>query len=287
MATKININGDIQNEAYISIFDHGFLFGDSIYEVVSTKYGKPCFLDEHLERLFASALGISLKIPFSKNEIKNQIQTTLYSAKNSESYIRIIVTRGIGEVDIDPSYCFKPNTIILVKDLPQIPEEKYSKGISVSLVSVKRNSRDSLNPAIKTGNYLNNILARVEASKIGAEDAIMMNSWGQLTEATTSNLFFVMDGQLLTPEKKCGILSGITREKIIQLANESGMVLKEGIWLGEELLKADEIFLSGTVKNIMPVSILDNRPVGNGTPGPITRKMMELYSRLLESFKQV
>jgi len=287
MATKININGDIQNDAFISIFDHGFLFGDSIYEVVSTKYGKPCFLDEHLERLFASASGISLKIPFSINEIKNQIQRTLDSAGNSESYIRIIITRGVGEVDIDPSYCFKPNTIILVKELPQIPEDKYSDGISVSLVSIKRNSRDSLNPAIKTGNYLNNILARVEASKTGAEDAIMMNSWGQLTEATTSNLFFVVDGQLLTPEKKCGILSGITREKIIQLANERGMVLKEGIWLGEELLKADEIFLSGTVKNIMPVSILDNRPVGNGKPGPITRKMMELYSRLLESFNHV
>ena len=284
MATKININGDIQNEAFISVFDHGFLFGDSIYEVVSTKYGKPCFLDEHLERLFASASGISLKIPFSENEIRNQIQSTLDSAENSESYIRIIVTRGVGELDIDPSYCFKPKIIILVKDLPQIPTEKYSKGISVSLVSIKRNSRDSLNPAIKTGNYLNNILARVEASKIGAEDAIMMNSLGQLTEATTSNLFFVINGQLLTPEKKCGILSGITREKIIQLANENGMVLEEGIWPGEALLKADEIFLSGTVKNIMPVSILDNRPIGNGKPGPITRKMMELYSRLLEKF---
>ena len=287
MATKININGDIQNEGFISVFDHGFLFGDSIYEVVATKYGKPCFLDEHLERLFASASGISLKIPFSENEIRNQIQSTLDSAQNSESYIRIIVTRGVGEVDIDPSYCFKPNIIILVKNLPQIQDEKYSKGISVSLVSIKRNSRDSLNPAIKTGNYLNNILARVEASKMGAEDAVMMNSLGQLTEATTSNLFFVLEGQLLTPEKKCGILSGITREKIIQLANENGVVLEEGIWPGEALSKADEIFLSGTVKNIMPVSILDNRPVGNGKPGPITRKMMELYSRLLESFNQV
>ena len=283
MATKININGDIQNEAFISIFDHGFLFGDSIYEVVSTKYGKPCFLDEHLKRLFASASGISLKIPFSENEIKNLIQSTLDSVGNSESYIRIIVTRGVGEVDIDPSSCFKPNIIILVKDLPQIPDEKYSNGISVSLVSIKRNSCDSLNPAIKTGNYLNNILARVEASKMGAEDAIMMNLQGQLTEATTSNLFFVMDSQLLTPEKKCGILSGITREKIIQLANESGMVLKEGIWLGEELLNADEIFLSGTVKKIMPVSILENHQVGSGRPGPITQKIMRLYLSLLEN----
>tara|TARA_Y100001934_G_scaffold276823_1_gene374219 strand:+ start:107 stop:970 length:864 start_codon:yes stop_codon:yes gene_type:complete len=287
MTTKININGDIQNEAFISIFDHGFLFGDSIYEVVSTKYGKTCFLDEHLERLFASASGIALKIPLSKNEIKNQIQRTLDSAGNSESYIRIIVTRGVGEVDIDPSYCFKPSIIILVKDLPQISDEKYLNGISVSLVSIKRNSRESLNPAIKTGNYLNNILARVEASKMGAEDAIMMNSLGQLTEATTSNLFFVGNGKLLTPEKKCGILSGITREKIIQLANENDMTVEEGKWPGETLSKADEIFLSGTVKNIMPVSILDNRPVGSGKPGPITRKMIGLYSNLLEKFNQV
>ena len=283
MATKININGDIQDEAFISILDHGFLFGDSIYEVVSTSHGKPCFLDEHLERLFASASGISLNIPSSKNEIKDQIQTTLDSAGNSESYIRIIITRGVGEIDLDPSSCLKPNIIILVKDFPQIPEEKYAKGISVALVSIKRNSRDSLNPAVKTGNYLNNILARVEAAKTGAEDAIMMNPWGQLTEATTSNLFFVIDGRLLTPDKECGILSGITRDKIIQLANENGMPLEEGKWPGEELLKAEEIFLSGTVKNIMPVSVLDNRPVGNGKPGPITRKMMKLYSELLEN----
>ncbi|MZH04175.1 MAG: branched-chain-amino acid aminotransferase [Nitrospinae bacterium] len=283
MATKININGDIQDEAFISILDHGFLFGDSIYEVVSTNHGKPCFLDEHLERLFASASGISLNIPSSKNEIKDQIQTTLDSAGNSESYIRIIITRGVGEIDLDPSSCLKPNIIILVKDFPQIPEEKYAKGISVALVSIKRNSRDSLNPAVKTGNYLNNILARVEAAKTGAEDAIMMNPWGQLTEATTSNLFFVIDGRLLTPDKECGILSGITRDKIIQLANENGMPLEEGKWPGEELLKAEEIFLSGTVKNIMPVSVLDNRPVENGKPGPITRKMMKLYSELLEN----
>ena len=283
MATKININGDIQDEAFISILDHGFLFGDSIYEVVSTNHGKPCFLDEHLERLFASASGISLNIPSSKNEIKDQIQTTLDAAGNSESSIRIIITRGVGEIDLDPSSCLKPNIIILVKDFPQIPEEKYAKGISVALVSIKRNSRDSLNPAVKTGNYLNNILARVEAAKTGAEDAIMMNPWGQLTEATTSNLFFVIDGRLLTPDKECGILSGITRDKIIQLANENGMPLEEGKWPGEELLKAEEIFLSGTVKNIMPVSVLDNRPVGNGKPGPITRKMMKLYSELLEN----
>ncbi|MGK0180355.1 MAG: branched-chain amino acid aminotransferase, partial [Nitrospinales bacterium] len=170
-----------------------------------------------------------------------------------------------------------------VKNIPQIPDESYEKGIPVALVSIKRNSRDALDPAVKTGNYLNNVLARVEAQKTGAVDAIMVNPWGQLTEGTTSNLFFVMEGRLLTPEKGCGILSGITREKVIQLAHENGMPLEEGAWPGEVLSKAEEIFLSGTVKKVMPVSILDNRPVGTGKPGPITQKMMRLYSELLKS----
>ena len=284
MTTKININGDIQDEAFISILDHGFLFGDSIYEVVCTNQGKPCFLDEHLKRLYASASGISLNIPHDETWIKKQIKVALDSAGNAESYIRIIVTRGVGEMDIDPSSCNHPNIIIFVKNIPQIPDEDYKKGIPVALVSIKRNSRDALDPAVKTGNYLNNILARVEAHKMGAVDAIMLNSLGELTEGTTSNLFFVREGRLLTPKKVCGILPGITREKIIQLAHENGMPLEEGVWPGEELLKAEEIFLSGTVKKVMPVSILDNRPVGTGKPGPITQKMMRLYSELLESF---
>ena len=283
MTTKININGDIQDEAFISIFDHGFLFGDSVYEVVCTNQGKPCFLDEHLKRLYASASGIFLKISHSPTEIKKQIQITLDLAKNHESYIRIIVTRGVGEVDIDPSSCFNPNIIILVKEIPQISIESYEKGISVALVSIKRNSRDSLNPAVKTGNYLNNVLARIEAKRMGAEDAIMGNSMGQLTEGTTSNLFFVKEGRLLTPIKECGILSGITREKIIQLANKNSIALKEGKWPSEELFKAEEIFLSGTVKKIIPVTVLDGRPIGKGIPGPITQKLMRLYSELLEN----
>jgi branched-chain amino acid aminotransferase len=283
MTTKINVNGVIQDEAFISVLDHGFLFGDSVYEVICTYQGKPYFLDEHLKRLYASASGISLKIPYDQKWIKTQVQATLDFADNPESYIRIIVTRGVGDLDIDPSSCFKPNLIIFVKNISQIPNEKYEKGISVALVSIKRNSRDALDPAVKTGNYLNNVLARVEAQKMGAVDAIMVNSWGQLTEGTTSNLFFVREGRLLTPKKGCGILSGITREKIIQLAHANGIPLEEGAWPGEELLKAEEIFLSGTVKRIMPVSILDNRPVGIGKPGPITQKMMRLYSELLLS----
>jgi branched-chain amino acid aminotransferase len=283
MTTKINVNGDIQDEAFISVLDHGFLFGDSVYEVICAYQGKPYFLDEHLNRLYASASGISLKMPYDLKLIKTQVQATLDSANNPESYIRIIVTRGVGDLDIDPSSCFKPNVIILVKNIPQIPDEDYEKGIPVSLVSIKRNSQDALDPAVKTGNYLNNVLARVEAQKMGAVDAIMVNSCEQLTEGTTSNLFFVREGRLLTPKKSCGILSGITREKIIQLANENGIPIEEGAWPGEELLKAEEIFLSGTVKRVMPVSTLDNCPVGIGKPGPITQKIMRLYSELLLS----
>jgi branched-chain amino acid aminotransferase len=283
MTTKINVNGNIQDEAFISVLDHGFLFGDSIYEVICTYQGKPFFLDEHLKRLYSSASGISLKIPYDEMWIKTQVQATLDFADNPESYIRIIITRGVGDLDIDPSSCLKPNLIIFVKNIPQTPDEYYEKGISVALVSIKRNSRDALDPAVKTGNYLNNVLARVEAQKMGAVDAIMLNSWGQLTEGTTSNLFFVREGRLLTPKISCGILSGITREKIIQLANENGLPLEEGAWPGDELLKAEEIFLSGTVKRVMPVSIIDNRPVGLGKPGPITQKMMRLYSEMLVS----
>jgi branched-chain amino acid aminotransferase len=283
MTTKINVNGNIQDEAFISVLDHGFLFGDSVYEVICSYQGKPYFLDEHLKRLYASASGISLEMPYDQKWIKKQILATLDITDNPESYIRIIVTRGVGDLDIDPSSCFKPNIIIFVKNIPHIPDDNYEKGISVALVSIKRNSQDALDPAVKTGNYLNNVLARVEAQKMGAIDAIMVNSLGQLTEGTTSNLFFVREGRILTPEKGCGILSGITREKIIQLAQENGIPLEEGLWPGDELLKAEEIFLSGTVKRVMPVSILDNRPVGIGKPGPITQKMMRLYSELLLS----
>ena len=286
MTIKININGRIHDDAFISILDHGFLFGDSIYEVISTNKGKPCFLDEHLKRLFASALGISLEIPISKKHIKHQIYTTLESANNHDTYIRIIITRGEGDMDIDPFSCIKPNIIIFVKDVSKISEDYYINGISVALVNIKRNSRESLNPAVKTGNYLNNILARVEAAKMGSEDAIMLNSLGQLTEATTSNLFFVKNNRLMTPDTGCGILSGITREKIIKLAHENGIAIEEGKWSREELIKAEEIFLSGTVKRIVPVTILDNRPIGKGKPGPITRKMMKLYSELLDNLNK-
>ena len=281
MTTKINFNGEISDELSISVMDHGFLFGDSVYEVVSTHNNHPCFLDKHLDRLNNSAQAISLRIPYDREWLRKQLKLTLIAAGNEESYIRIIVTRGIGEINIDPSSCENPNIILIVMDVTSYSQSFYEKGIQVALVSIKRNPLDSLNPNIKTGNYLNNVLAKMEAEKLGAQDAIMVNPWGYLTEGTTSNLFFVCDGHILTPSMDCGILSGITREIIIQLAKENGLHIEEGKWPGAELLKADEIFLTGTIKKVMPVSHLDGRPVGKGKPGPITLRLLRLYDDLL------
>ncbi len=283
MTTKINFNGAIHEELNISILDHGFLFGDSVYEVVCTFNGELCFLDKHLDRLFASANAIALSIPKDKAWFREQVKITVAAAGNDDSYIRIIVTRGEGEINIDPSTCLHPNVIIIAMEITQYPESHYEKGIAVALVSIKRNSRDALNPNVKTGNYLNNVLAIMEARKLGAQDAIMVNQWGHLTEGTTSNLFFVRDGRIYTPSLDCGLLSGITRQVIMQLATENGFHMEEGKWPGEELCEADEIFLTGTIKKVMPVSQLDGRPVGSGKPGPVTLKLMRLYDDLLKN----
>ena len=283
MTTRINLNGDIQPEAHISVFDHGFLFGDSVYEVVSTHQGRLCFVQEHLKRLRNSARAISLEIPLADDTMMREIEKTVEAAGNPESYIRIIVTRGVGEIDIDPESCTRPNVLIFVKPARLYPEENYSHGINVALVSVKRTPKEALNPGIKTGNYLNNVLAKVEARQAGAADALMLNPTGQLTECTTSNFFFVRDQRLMTPSLDCGILSGITREVVLRLARENGVLVEEGEWPPEILQDAEEAFITGTVKRVMPVTSLDSRPIGEGKPGPITKMMIRLYEDVLTS----
>lgn len=282
MATRININGVIKSEAFISVFDHGFLFGDSVYEVINTKSNSPCFLDHHLKRLHNSAKGIQLDIPFDDSWFRNQITLTLIDASNKESYIRIVVTRGIGDIDIDPSSCQTPCVLLFVTSARIYPLELYEKGIHLAVVNVKRNYKESLNPGIKTGNYLNNVLAKIEADRFGANDALMLNPFGEITESTTSNFFFIQNGRIMTPSLDCGILAGITRNMVIQIAKENGFPLEEGRWPVEILDKADEIFLTGTVKHIMPVTRLDRKNIGNGKPGIVTRSLMHLYQKLLE-----
>ncbi|GJL78254.1 MAG: branched chain amino acid aminotransferase [Nitrospinaceae bacterium] len=283
MTTKINLNGTIKEDACISVFDHGFLFGDSVYEVVSTHRNKPAFLQDHLNRLMNSAKGLSLTIPYDPEWFFQEVEKTLQAAGNEESYIRIIVTRGVGEIDIDPSSCQNPNVIIFVTATKVFPPESYKEGIHIALVSIKRNPKEALNPGIKTGNYLNNVLAKIEANRLGAKDALMLSPSGFLTECTTSNIFFVQGERILTPSIDCGILAGITREKVIQLAQQNGLTVEEGRWPAEALEKANELFLTGTLKKVMPVTKLDGRTIGNGSPGPVTQKMIRLYDELLKT----
>lgn len=283
MTTKINFNGVIQEDACISVFDHGFLFGDSVYEVVGTLHNRPCFLEQHLKRLQNSARGINLVIPQQDSWFVDQIEKTLASAQNEESYIRIVVTRGQGDIDIDPETCGDPNVVLYVTDSKVYPREDYQNGIQVALVSVKRNPREALNPGIKTGNYLNNVLAKMEANKLGAKDALMLSAWGYLTECTTSNFFFVQEGRVRTPSIESGILPGITREIVMKLARENGILVEEGQWPVEALEKAEEIFLTGTLKRVMPVTQLDHRVIGDGKPGPVTREIMHLYEDFLHN----
>ena len=285
MKTRININGIVKEDASVSVFDHGFLFGDSIYEVINTRKNRPCFLDEHLKRLHQSASGIDLTIPYNDSWFREQIDLTLADAANSESYIRIVVTRGVGDVNIDPSTCDLPLVLIYITPAHIYPPELYENGIHLAIVSVQRNSKNALNPGIKTGNYLNNVLAKIESGRLGAHDALMLNSLGHLTESTTSNFFFVREGGLMTPSLDCGILAGITRDVVIRLSQENGLRVEEGCWPVEILENVDEVFLTGSVKHLMPVTHLDEKIIGNGKPGPITRSLISLYENFLERFE--
>ena len=284
MNTRININGKIEEDPFISVFDHGFLFGDSVYEVINTRKNRPCLLQEHLKRLYRSAKEIDLTIPFDNTWFKEQIDKTLLDAANKESYVRIVVTRGVGDINIDPSSCHLPLVLIYVTPAHIYPAELYENGINLAIVEIQRNSRKALNPNVKTGNYLNNVLAKIESGRLGAHDALMLNSSGYLTESSTSNFFFVRDSTLMTPSIDCGILAGITRDVVLRLGGENGFRVEEGTWPVEVLDCADEMFLTGSVKHIMPVTRLDKRIIGNGKTGPITRSLTFLYETFLERF---
>lgn len=284
MPTLININGQILSpeKAFISVFDHGLLFGDSVYEVLVTHKGKLFSVREHLTRLRESAKAISLNLPFSDKYILEEVQNTMGVAKNNETYVRIVITRGTGDIHISPASCESPTMVLYVKEAEKYPRDYYSKGIEISIVSIKRNSKYSLNPAIKTGNYLNSTLAIIEAQKYGAYDGLMLNSDGFISECTTSNFYLVKNGVIKTPHPDCGILIGITRKILIGIAEENGIMVDECQIRPEEIFTADELFTSSTTKGVMPVTICDGKKIGEGKPGPISIKLQSLYLKELD-----
>jgi branched-chain amino acid aminotransferase len=280
----INLNGKIvpKSEAKVSIFDHGFLYGDSIYETLRTYGGKPFLLDLHLLRLQESARGIYLELPISPEQLKRELIKTLEAARYPESYGRIIVTRGEGDIGYDPKLCRSPSFIILVTQLMPPPPEIYEKGVTISLVSVRRNLASAINPAVKSGNLLNQTLAWMEAAKHEAYEALMLNYKGELAECTMSNIFLLKIRRLSTPALDCGILPGITRKLVLEIAQLNGLELRESSLSPQDLFEADEAFLTGTSREIIPVVRCDRQVIGSGAPGPITKFLHAKYKQKVE-----
>ncbi len=269
-------------EATVSVFDRGFLYGDSVYETLRTAGGHPVELTRHLDRLRRSAAGIGLELPFTDAALRAVIAGTHTATGNPDSYVRVIVTRGAGPLMLDPRVSEEPLLVVLVQELKLPAATLYATGLSVRIVDIHKISARSLDPSLKTGNYLNSIQALRQAAQNAAEDAIMCSPAGHVAEGATSNVFMVKDGALVTPSLATGLLEGITRALVMAMAGELGIPCREGVIMPEELRAADEVFLTSSVRGPMPVTTLDGVRMGDG-PGPVTRRIIDRYAKYLES----
>ncbi len=282
VSVRVYVNGVItdRDSAVISIFDRGFLYGDSVYEVLRTSGGRSVDLDRHLDRLRRSAAAIDLAMPVSE-ALGGAIAETLDAAGNPESYLRIIVTRGAGPITLDISAPEKSSLVLIAAPLALPAAELYERGATIAIVGVERTSRRAFDPAVKSGNYLNNIMALAEARRSGAYEAIMCSPDGRVAEGSTSNLFVARRGRLTTPALATGILPGITRLRVMEIATAADIAADEGDLRPDDVRGADEVFITSSIRGVMPVSAVDGRPIRDGVPGPITRRLTELYARFL------
>ena len=279
---KIFIDGKYYDErnAKISVFDHGLLYGDGIFEGIRAYHGRVFKLKEHIDRLFYSAKAILLEIPMSSAQITRATVEVCRENKIRDGYIRLVVTRGVGTLGLNPKSCKRPSVIIIADKIQLYPSEYYQRGLDLITVPTTRNLHNSLNPAIKSLNYLNNILAKIEANNGGCEEAVMLNAEGFVAECTGDNLFIVKNGALLTPPLSAGALYGITRRTVMELAEESGLKVSEPNLTRYDLFSADECFLTGTGAEIVPVVKIDGRVIGTGKPGRVTRRLEDEYHAL-------
>jgi branched-chain amino acid aminotransferase len=280
----VNINGRITGRAgaRISVFDRGFLYGDSVYEVLRTYGGAPFALREHLARLRRSGRILGMRIPQDGAWMARELVRTLRAARNRESYVRVIVTRGAGPVGLDPALAEDPLTIFIAQELHPPPAELYERGARVELVHVSRAAEGSLDPAAKSGNYLQSVLALREARARGAYEAIMLNRRGRLCEGSTSNLFVVQGRRLVTPPLSAGILEGITRRHVMRIARRAGLSVEERDLAPADLRFIDEAFITSSIREIMPVTRVGHHPggiftVGDGRPGPVTCRLRDVF----------
>ncbi|MCF7669145.1 MAG: branched-chain-amino-acid transaminase [Verrucomicrobia bacterium] len=282
---KIYIDGQLveKEDAKVSVFDHGFLYGDGVFEGIRAYNGRVFKLKEHVQRLFYSAKAIMLDIPLSQEEMIRAVVETCRVNDIKDGYIRLIVTRGPGTLGLNPNKCHDQAVIIIADKIQLYPPELYQKGLEIVTVPTTRNLHSALNPAIKSLNYLNNILAKIEANIAGVEEAIMLNSDGFVAECTGDNLFIIRNDTLLTPPLYAGALRGITRNVVMNLAEESGLKVFEPNLTRYDLYTADESFLTGTGAEIIPVVTIDKRKIGTGEPGQNTKMLIEKYQALTNS----
>lgn len=283
MSELIYINGEYvpREEAKISIFDHGFLYGDGVFEGIRAYNGKVFKLDEHIDRLYNSASAICLEIPLSKEKMKAAILECLRKNGLRNAYIRPIVSRGIGDLGLDPRKCPKPNVIIITQEWGALYGDLYEKGLVAVTVGVRRNPPESLPPNIKSLNYLNNILAKLEANEKGGDEAIMFDVRGHLSEGTGDNIFLVKNGCIITPPT-INNLEGITRATVIDIAKKLGYIVEEKNCGLYDLYTADEVFVTGTAAEVAPITKIDGRVMGDGKPGKMTKQLMTEFKKLTE-----
>ena len=276
---KIYVNGKLvpEKDAKISVFDHGLLYGDGVFEGIRSYNGRVFMLDAHIDRLYRSAKAIALEIPMSKKAMSAAVVKTCKANNTMNGYVRLVVTRGVGTLGLNPYLCKTPQVIIIAADIQLYPKELYEKGLSIVTVGTTRNLSEAVNPRIKSLNYLNNILAKIEAINAGCMEAIMLNSQGAVAEATGDNLFVLRGDVLRTPPVNEGILEGITRAAVMKLATEAGYSVREERLSRYDLYTADEVFLTGTAAEVIGVVNIDRRQIGEGVPGPVTCKLEKSY----------
>jgi branched-chain amino acid aminotransferase len=271
-------------EARISVFDHGLLYGDGVFEGIRAYNGRVFRLDEHLRRLYDGAKAILLDIPLSIEQMKQAVLDTLRRNDLSDAYIRLVVTRGVGDLGLDPRKCHGGPTVFIIADTIELyPESFYERGLELITTVTRRNLPEALNPAVKSLNYLNNILAKIEVTRAGLLEGLMLNHEGYVAEATGDNVFLYREGRLVTPPLSVGILAGITRGAVIEIAAQLGIPVAEERFARLYVYTADECFLTGTAAEIIPVVMVDGRKIGEGVPGPVTRRLMERFRALARS----
>jgi branched-chain amino acid aminotransferase len=283
--TRVYINGKLldKNEARISVYDHGLLYGDGVFEGIRVYDGRVFRLAEHVERLYDSARHIWLEIPLSREEMAKAIQQTVKANDKRNGYIRAVVTRGAGYLGLDPRKTSDPQVIIIVDDITLYPPELYEHGLEIVTAATIRNHPNAVNPRIKSLNYLNNILAKIEGIRAGCQEALMLNHKGEVAECTGDNIFLLKHGVLRTPPLDAGILEGVTRNAVIELARAANIPVEETALTRHDVYAADECFLTGTAAEVIAVVKCDDRVIGSGRPGPVTRQLRERFLQLVRS----